>query len=107
MQTENKKLSGLIKRLLGLNQTPCTVLSGEQYSWPIPLERCLTDSEPITWASYCPHRFGYYYIDSGTAISAWLGSVDRPTVEHKAIQSFVHATHYISCTQAGGGRYVP
>lgn len=40
--------AGLIKRLLGFYQTPCTILDGVQYSWPIPLDRPLHNrSNPI------------------------------------------------------------
>jgi hypothetical protein len=53
MQTKNEELSQLIKRLLGFYQTPCTILDGVQYSWPIPLGVCSTDNEPTDLPVVC------------------------------------------------------
>lgn len=76
-------IAQLTKRLLGFYQTPCTILDGVQYSWPIPLDGCHTGYEPIDRLVVC--------LD-GIDIMDWLTAIDHP------IHSDTH-----SDTQPDGG----
>lgn len=79
----------LIRRMLGFYQTPCTILDGVQYSWPIPLDVCHTDNKaidrPVVW-----HVYG----NCQRAVSEWLTVVDQPL--HSDIKARINET--------GGGR---
>ena len=85
----------LIKRLLGFYQTPCTILDGVQYSWPIPLD---VRETIINKPAVCLGSLG---------VLVWLGVVDRPL--HRDIPNWLtvidHPCHDVTTpnTQTGGG----
>lgn len=66
-----KSIAGLIKRLLGFYQTPCTILDGVQYSWPIPLDVCSVDNEPIS-------KLACLNACHPSVVSLWLAAIDYP-----------------------------